>query len=72
MTVGKPVLWITRKPAESTLERVSRDYEVIINDAAETCSGDDIVKMSSSVDAIIARHSEQFSSAVVERMSDTL
>ena len=67
MTTGRPALWITRKLSDATLARAARDYETIVNEADGLNTDDDIVQMSSKVDAIIPCHSEVFSSAVVER-----
>ena len=67
---GKPILWITRRLSDATLMRAARDYEVIVDEADGLSTDDDIVEMSSRVDAIIPCHSEHFSSAVVQRLDE--
>jgi lactate dehydrogenase-like 2-hydroxyacid dehydrogenase len=68
----KPVLWITRKLSDNTEKRAAEDYEVIFNPADTLSSADDIVDMSSRVDAIIPCHSEHFSADVVARLDSRL
>ncbi len=64
----KPVLWITRKLSEATLERAARDYEAVINHQDGLHTGDEIVAMSAKVDAILPCHSERFTADVAGRL----
>ena len=66
--MGKPVLWITRKLSDATLERAARDYDVIVNEADGLHTADEIVAMSSKVDAILPCHSEIFDADVAARL----
>ncbi len=67
MTV-RPVVWITRKLTKATLERAARSYELVVNNADGLHSPEDIIKMSASVDAILACHSELFTAEVVNQL----
>lgn len=64
----KPVLWITRKLSDATLERASRDYDVIINHEDGLHTADEIIAMSAKVDAILPCHSEIFDAAVADKL----
>lgn len=68
----KPVLWITRRLSDATLERANHDYETIINHEDGTHSASDIIAMSSKVDAILPCHSELFSADVVAQLDPRL
>ena len=68
----KPTIWITRNLSDATLQRATRDYDVIVNEADGLHSPDEIVAMSANVDAIIPCHSEQFSKSVVQRLDPRL
>ena len=65
---ANPVLWITRKLSEATLERASRDYDAVINHQDGLHTADEIVAMSGKVDAILACHSEIFDADVAARL----
>ena len=65
---GKPVLWITRKLSANTEARAARDYDVILNPDDRVFSRDEIVEMSSRVDAILPCHSEIFDAETVARL----
>ena len=65
---SKPVLWITRKLSDKTLERATRDYDAIINHEDGLHSADEIVEMSAKADAILPCHSELFSADVAARL----
>lgn len=69
---GKPVVWISRRLSDATIERARRDYDVILNEDDTLSSADDIVAMSAKVDAIIPCHSEHFSAAVAARLDPRL
>jgi len=68
----KPVVWISRRLSDATLERAARDYDVIVNTEDTLSSADDIVAMSAKVDAIIPCHSELFSAEVAARLDPRL
>ncbi len=65
---AKPVLWITRRLSDATLERAARDYDVIINHEDGIFTADEIVAMSAKVDAILPCHSELFNADVAARL----
>ena len=65
----KPVLWITRKLSDATLERASRDYDVIINHEDGLHTADEIIAMSAKVDAILPCHSEIFDASVAAKLA---
>lgn len=65
---GKPVLWITRKLSDATEARAARDYDVRLNPEDRLFSSDEIIAMSSEVDAILSCHSEMFDSEVVAKL----
>jgi len=64
----KPVLWITRKLSDNTEARAARDYDVILNPEDRVFSRDEIVEMSSRVDAILPCHSEIFDAETTARL----
>lgn len=66
----KPVLWITRKLSNKTMERAAQSYDVIANPDDGTFTGNEIVEMSDKVDAILPCHSELFDAAVTSRLSE--
>ncbi len=66
---AKPVLWITRRLSDATLERAARDYDVIINHEDGIFTADEIVAMSAKVDAILPCHSELFNADVAARLN---
>ena len=68
----KPRLWITRRLSDATLERATRDYDVVINYDDTPGSADDLIAASADFDAIIPCHSEHFSADVVAAFSDRL
>ena len=65
---AKPVLWITRKLSDATLDRARNDYEVIVDLNDGLHSAGEIISMSSMVDAILPCHSEIFSQTVAEQL----
>lgn len=67
---GKPVVWITRKLSDATLERAARDYSVIVNHDDGLHGSEEIIAMSGKVDAILPCHSELFSEEVARRLDD--
>lgn len=68
----KPRLWITRRLSDATLERASRDYDVVINHDDLPGTADQLITASADFDAIIPCHSEHFSTEVVAKFSDRL
>jgi len=69
---ARPVVWITRRLSDATLERARRDYDVILDEADTPSDGEAIVAMSERVDAIVPCHSEAFDAATVARLHDRL
>ncbi len=69
---AKPVVWITRKLSDATLDRAARSYELVLNDADGVHSAQDIIDMSARVDAIVACHSEQFTARVAAQLDRRL
>lgn len=65
----KPVVWITRKLSEATEARALRDFDARLNPEDRVFTADEIVAMSSQVDAILPCHSEHFNADVVARLS---
>lgn len=70
--MAKPVLWLPRVFSDATIARARRDYDVILNEADEPSSADDIVRMSARIDAVMPCHSEVFSADVVARLDPRL
>jgi len=70
--MSKPVIWITRKLSDATLDRARRDYEVIWDAADTPGTAQDIIAKSARVDGMIPCHSEHFSAEVVARLDPRL
>lgn len=68
----KPRLWIPRKLSTNTENRAVKDYDVVLNPADTLSSSEDIVRMSTEVDAILPCHSELFDAATVARLDPRL
>ena len=68
----KPVLWLPRKVSDATIERARKNYEVILNEADTPGRAEDIIAMSSRVDAMMPCHSEHFTAEVVSRLDPRL
>lgn len=64
----KPVLWITRRLSDATLERAQKDYDCIINYDDGEHTADEIIAMSAKVDAILPCHSEVFRGRTVDEL----
>ncbi len=67
---SKPVLWITRRLSDRTLARAQENYECIINHEDSEHTPDEIIHMSSKVDAILPCHSEIFRGNVVDELNE--
>ena len=67
---SKPVLWITRRLSDRTLERAQENYECIINHEDSEHTTDEIIAMSSKVDAILPCHSEVFRGRTVDELDE--
>lgn len=65
---SKPVLWITRRLSDRTLERAQERYECIINHEDGEHTADEIIEMSAKVDAILPCHSEVFRGRTVDEL----
>lgn len=70
--MSKKRLWITRRLSDATLERASRDYDVVINHGDLPGTAAKLIRASAEFDAIIPCHSEHFSADVVAEFSDRL
>ncbi|MGC1502709.1 MAG: D-glycerate dehydrogenase [Sulfitobacter sp.] len=70
--MSKKRLWITRRLSDATLERASRDYDVVINHGDLPGTAAELIRASAEFDAIIPCHSEHFSADVVAEFSDRL
>ncbi len=68
----KPVLWLPRRVSDATIARARQSYDVILNEADDVSSADEIVAMSARVDAMMPCHSEIFSADVVARLDSRL
>jgi len=66
---GKPVLWVTRRLSDNTLERAQKNYECIINYDDGEHTADEIIAMSEKVDAILPCHSEIFRGKTVDKLN---
>ncbi len=66
---AKPTLWITRKLSDATLERAQKNYDCIINYEDGEHAADEIIAMSSKVDAILPCHSEVFRGRTVDELN---
>ncbi len=70
--MSKKRLWITRRLSDATLERATRDFDVVINHDDTPGTAADLIAASADFDAIIPCHSEHFSADVVAQFSDRL
>lgn len=68
----KPVLWITRKITPAGFARAERDYNTIVNTDDVPPTADEIISMSSNVDAILCCPSEKFTAEVAARLDPRL
>jgi lactate dehydrogenase-like 2-hydroxyacid dehydrogenase len=68
----RPVLWLPRRVSDATIARARESYEVILNEADDVSTADEIVAMSARVDAMMPCHSEIFSADVVSRLDPRL
>ena len=72
MSSDKPTLWISRKLSANTEARAQQNYNVILNPDDTLSTGDDLIRMSAKVDAIIPCHSEIFNADVVSQLDPRL
>ena len=72
MSSDKPTLWISRKLSANTEARAQQNYNVILNPDDTLSNGDDLIRMSAEVDAIIPCHSEIFNADVVSQLDSRL
>jgi lactate dehydrogenase-like 2-hydroxyacid dehydrogenase len=68
----KPVVWMPRRLSAATIERASRDYDLILNEDDTPGTAEDIIAMSARVDAMIPCHSEHFTAEVVSQLDPRL
>lgn len=66
----KPVVLVTRKLPDAVEARLARDYDAILNPDDKLYSPDDLVALSSKVDAYLPCHTEHFTRDVIERLDD--
>ena len=66
----KPVVLVTRKLPDAVEKRLLRDYSPILNPTDTLYSSSAIIEKSAEVDAILPCHTEKFSAAVIEALSD--
>ncbi|MEX0694597.1 MAG: D-glycerate dehydrogenase [Rhodospirillales bacterium] len=67
---GKPTILVGRKLPAAVEARLARDYDAILNPDDKLYTSDEIVEISSRVDAILPCHSEHLSADVIARLSD--
>lgn len=68
LMTDKPVILVTRKLPEAVEARLARDYDAILNPDDRLYSQDELVAMSSKVDAFLPCHTERFDANVIERL----
>ncbi len=66
----KPSVLVGRKLPGTVEERLSRDYEPILNPTDKLYTSDELIELSSKVDAILPCHSEHLSADVISKLSD--
>jgi len=66
----KPVILVTRKLPDAVEDRLSRDYDPILNPTDTLYSSDDIIARAAEVDAILPCHTEKFDEAVINRLPE--
>jgi len=64
----KPVVLVTRRLTDAVHERVSRDYDAILNPEDRVFTRDELIEACQSVDAVLPCHSEIFSAEVIARL----
>lgn len=65
---AKPVVLVTRKLPDRVEARLARDYEAILNPDDRLYSRDELVALSSQVDAYLPCHTERFDADVIGRL----
>lgn len=65
---AKPVVLVTRKLPDRVEARLARDYEAILNPDDRLYSRDELVALSSKVDAYLPCHTERFDADVMGRL----
>ena len=64
----KPVLWLTRHLTMAAMDRAKGDYDAISNEEDRPRRADEIIEMSSNVDAILPCQSEKFTADVADKL----
>ncbi len=67
---GKPAILVGRKLPPAVEARLQRDYEPILNPSDKVYSPEEIIELSSRVDAILPCHTEHLPADVIARLSD--
>ena len=67
---GKPAILVGRKLPSAVEARLQRDYEPILNPSDKVYSPEEIIELSSRVDAILPCHTEHLPADVIARLSD--
>ena len=70
--MSKPRVWVSRKLSANTEARAARDYDVVLNPNDTVSSSEDIIRMSTEVDAILPCHSEIFDADTVSKLDPRL
>jgi lactate dehydrogenase-like 2-hydroxyacid dehydrogenase len=65
---AKPVVLVTRKLPDPVEARLARDYDAILNPDDHLYGAEDLVAMSSKVDAFLPCHTEHFDADVIKRL----
>lgn len=61
----RPVILVTRRLDPASHQRMSRDYEAVLNETDKSFSSDELAKLCQHVDGVIACNGEQFSAKVI-------
>ncbi|MDP4796425.1 MAG: D-glycerate dehydrogenase, partial [Rhodospirillales bacterium] len=67
---GKPAILVGRKLPPAVEARLLRDYEPILNPSDKVYTAEEIIALSSRVDAILPCHTEHLPADVIARLSD--
>jgi lactate dehydrogenase-like 2-hydroxyacid dehydrogenase len=67
---GKPAILVGRKLPSAVEARLLRDYEPILNPSDKVYTAEEIIALSSRVDAILPCHTEHLPADVIARLSD--
>jgi len=68
----KAVVLVTRKLPDAVEARLERDYDARLNSEDKVYSSDELVQLAAGADAIIPCHTEKLTTAVIERLPDSV